>query len=115
MNFEQLFGAEQGEVFGNSVPHWPRQAAVVLAFLSKHLPTALISEQLAKSLCAETGASVVLARMLPCDVRSSFGGGFDDNSTVVDWASSELDLQGQFRNCMLFRNEARLHLLSLSV
>ncbi len=115
MNFEQLFGAERGEVFGNSVPHWPRQAAVALAFLSKYLPTALISEQLAKSLCSETGASVVLVRMQPCDVPSSFGGGFDDNATVVDWASSDLVLQGQFRTCSLFRTEAGFHILTLSV
>jgi len=115
MNFEQLFGAERGEVFGNSVPHWPRQAAVALAFLAKHLPTALISEQLAKSLCSETGASVVLVRMKPCDVRSSFGSGFDDNATVVDWASSDMVLQGQFRTCSLFRTEAGFHILTLSV
>ena len=115
MNFEQLFGVEQGEVFGNSVPHSSRQAAVALAFLSKHLPSALISEQLAKSLCSETGASVVLVRMKPCDVRSSFGGGFDDNATVVDWASSDMVLQGQFRTCSLFRTEAGFHILTLSV
>src|SRR5439155_20378677 len=111
MNFEQLFGAEQGEVFGNSVPHWPRQVAVALAFRAKHLPTAHISEQLAKSLCSETGASVVLVRMKPCDVRPSFEGGLDDNGTVVDWASSDMLLQGQFRTCHLVRTDAGFHLL----
>ena len=115
MNFEQLFGAERREVFGHSVAESPRQAAVALAFLSKNLPRSLISEQLAKSLCTETGASVVLVRMKPCDVRSSFGGGFDDNATVVDWASTDLVLQGQFRTCSLFRTESGFHILTLSV
>src|SRR5882724_3046569 len=115
MNFEQLFGAGGREVSGHSAPDSSRRAAVALAFLSKNLPRSLISEQLAKSLCTETGASVVLVRMKPCDVRSSFGGGFDDNATVVDWASSDLVLQGQFRTCSLFRTEAGFHILTLSV
>src|SRR6266850_1584129 len=115
MNFEQLFGAGGREVSGHSAPDSSRRAAVALAFLSRNLPRSLISEQLAKSLCTETGASVVLVRMKPCDVRSSFGGGFDDNATVVDWASTDLVLQGQFRTCSLFRTESGFHILTLSV
>src|ERR1044071_126760 len=113
MNFEQLFAAERREVNGYSLPQSSRQAAVALAFLSKQIPSALISEQLAKSLYAETGASVVLGRMQPFDVRSAYG--FDDNATVVDWASSDLVLQGQFRTCSLFRTVAGFHILTLSV
>src|ERR1700722_16293969 len=40
----------------------PRQV-VTLAFLAEHIPDSLISEQLARSLCAETEASVVLVRL----------------------------------------------------
>src|ERR1041385_5408367 len=115
MNFEQLFDAERREVNGHSLAQSSRQAAVALAFLSKQIPSALISEQLAKSTYAETGASVVLVRMQPYDVRSTFGSGFDDNATVVDWASSDLVLQGQFRTCSLFRTEAGFHILTLTV
>ena len=115
MNFEQLFGAGGREVSGHSAPDSSRRAAVALAFLSRNLPRSLISEQLAKSLCTETGASVVLVRMKPCDVRSPFGGGFNDDATVVDWASTDLVLQGQFRTCSLFRTEAGFHILTLSV
>lgn len=44
----------------------PRQI-VTLAFLSQQLPAATISEQLARSLCSETDANVVLVRFAPQD------------------------------------------------
>jgi NTE family protein len=44
----------------------PRQI-VTLAFLGKHLPGSLFSEQLARALCAETAAPVVLVRLEPAD------------------------------------------------
>jgi len=53
------FGAINGE---KEAPH---TKVVTLAFLSRNLPTAPISEELARSLCAETGGSVVLVRLQP--------------------------------------------------
>ena len=44
----------------------PRQV-VTLAFLAEQLPDNFIAEQLARSLCAETDASVVLVRLEPHD------------------------------------------------
>jgi NTE family protein len=44
----------------------PRQI-VTLAFLSQHLPAATISEQLARSLCSETDANVVLVKFAAQD------------------------------------------------
>jgi NTE family protein len=48
---------------------------VVLAYLSNPLPSGLISEQLARSLCTETDASVVLVRLEP--QNGSTGNGAD--------------------------------------
>jgi len=47
----------------------PRQI-VTLAFLSRQLPTATISEELARNLCAETDSKVVLVRFVPEDAGS---------------------------------------------
>jgi NTE family protein len=47
----------------------PRQI-VSLAFLSQQLPAAIISEQLARNLCSETEANVVLVRFAPLDGSS---------------------------------------------
>jgi len=48
----------------------PRQI-VTLAFLSEQLPTATISEELARSLCVETEAKVVLVRFAPQDASQT--------------------------------------------
>src|SRR5690349_21409641 len=44
----------------------PRQI-ITLAYLSEQIPHALVSEQLARSLCVEAEATVVLVRLEPQD------------------------------------------------
>lgn len=63
----------------------PRQI-ITLAFLEKHIPASLISERLARSLCAETKASVVLVRLEPQDGAVM----------ITDGARPELFLNGEF-------------------
>src|SRR5437879_4326507 len=63
----------------------PRQV-VTLAFLSEQLPTSLVSQQLARSLCAETEATVILVRFEP-EAEGSMGNGK---------ARPELYLNGEF-------------------
>ena len=63
----------------------PRQI-VTLAFLAEQIPDSLICEQLARSLCAETEASVVLVRLEPQD----------DTGRLEDGARPELFLNGEF-------------------
>ena len=89
---------------------------VTLAFLSKHLPAGLISRQLASSLRAETASSVVLVRFEPSEGGSAYVGGYaEGKATAVDWAPSEVVLQGQFGMASsLFRTEAGFHLLTLN-
>jgi len=62
----------------------PRQV-VTLAFLAEQIGNSLISEQLARSLCAETDASVVLVRLEP----------HDGPGTMNDGARPELFLNGE--------------------
>jgi NTE family protein len=50
----------------------PRQIAT-LAFLSQELPAATISDELARSLCVETDAKVVLIRFVPQDGNPNAG------------------------------------------
>jgi NTE family protein len=65
----------------------PPRHVVTLAFLAEQLPDSLISEQLARSLCAETEASVVLVRL-----ESQDGTGM-----INDGAQPGLYLNGEFR------------------
>jgi CRP-like cAMP-binding protein len=51
----------------DSGQHSGRGQVAMLAFLSQSIPASLISEQLARSLCAETKASVLLVRLEACD------------------------------------------------
>jgi len=76
-------GAMLSTVAGGGRP--PRQV-VTLAFLDGQIPDSFTSEQLARSLCAETGASVVLVRL----ERQSGGTGTEDG------AQSEPYLNGEF-------------------
>jgi NTE family protein len=70
----ETISSVSGAIFGSTVAtssatmparaekrHLPRQI-VTLAFLSKQLPAATISEQVARSLCSETDGNVVLVR-----------------------------------------------------
>jgi NTE family protein len=115
MNFEQLLG-EQTRAFAEDEPRRiARPQIVTLGFLSKQLPSARISENLAKSLRADTGASVVLLRLEGCENQTCFAGSFEDQTTVVDWACSESVLQDQFRPGTLFKTEAGFELLTLSL
>jgi NTE family protein len=68
----------------------PRQI-VTLAFLSQQLPAATISEQLARSLCSETDANVVLVRFAPQDDGAPAG-----SSQTGMSASPEFFLNGEF-------------------
>src|SRR2546426_9075218 len=85
MNFERRLKEEQKESHRdslNSFSHSLGHEVVTLAFLSKSLPSALISSQLAGSLCAETGASIVLVR-LGLHKGAAWGNGYRDSATVV--------------------------------
>lgn len=64
----------------------PLRKVVTLAFLAEELPGTLISEQVARSLCAETEASVVLVRLESQDGT----GGMNDS------AEPRLFLNGEF-------------------
>src|SRR5882724_3491190 len=83
----------------------PRQV-VTLAFLAKQSLASLISEQLARSLCAEAKASVVLVRLEP-----QAGAGMTD-----DGARPELFLNGEFHlPADLRKTDAGFHSLILGV
>src|SRR5438132_9881733 len=117
MKFEESFvEAQRGFARGTlKESHRPTTArTVTLGFLSKDIPASAISGALAKSLVAETGASVVVLRLQnaePGSLRASFG----DQATVVDWASCESVLQGQFLPGSLIRTEAGYYLLNLTL
>jgi NTE family protein len=80
--------AENGDlILATEAAHEPLPRQVVtLAFLAKRSLASLISGQLARSLCAETAASVVLVRLEPQD-----GAGITE-----DGARPELFLNGEF-------------------
>jgi NTE family protein len=82
----------------------PRQI-VTLAFLSGDIPAPLVSEQLARSLCAETGSSVVLVRLEREDVRTS-----EEGVQPKPFLNGEFHLPPQ-----LCRTEAGFHFLTLGV
>jgi NTE family protein len=68
MNFDRSISDGEAPVRSGAVDQerLPRQV-VTLAFLSGQICDSLITEQLARSLCAETEASVVLVRLEPQD------------------------------------------------
>jgi NTE family protein len=79
---------------------------ITLAFLSEQLPASIISEQLARSLCAETTAPVVLVRLERHD-----GNGNGDNG-----AQADMFLQGEFHMpSRVIRTEGGFHFLTLRV
>src|ERR1043166_232497 len=58
-----------------SAPNPRSHQVVTLAFLSERLPASVISERLARSLCDETGSSVVLVRFERPEVRGATNNG----------------------------------------
>ena len=83
----------------------PRQI-VTLAFLSEHLPASLISEQLARSLIAETATSVVRVRFEPQE----------GNDTTNNGAQPNPYLNGEFRMpARVPQTEAGFHSLTLGI
>src|SRR6266705_831516 len=83
----------------------PRQL-VTLGFLSDGLPASLISEQLAKSLCGETGVEIMLVRLEPRDGNATIGG-----SEAPDvFLNGEFHLPPEFRQA-----PAGFHSLTLGV
>jgi NTE family protein len=76
----------------------------------------LISDRLAESLTRETGESVVLVRLHESDGSVSYMSPFDGKATAVDWAPSEIMLQGQFGvPSNLLKTEAGFYRLILNV
>ena len=84
MNPGRVTGEDQQPVRPPEAGANPRQV-VTLAFLSEQLPALLISQQLACSLHAETGASVVLVRFQP-----------EEGFTTNEPARPEMYLNGEF-------------------
>src|SRR5262245_50445579 len=80
----------------------PRQVTT-LAFLSGQIPASSICEQLARSLCVETEASVVLVRFEPQDTDTA------DNGTRAE-LNGEFHLPTHIR-----RTEVGFHSLTLAV
>ena len=66
------------------IPTVPRHRVVTLAFLSDRIPATLISEQLARALCAETTASVVLVRLEPGEGASAGDNGAQPDLFLQD-------------------------------
>jgi NTE family protein len=94
----------------------PTRQIIPLVFFSPSLPNRLISERLAGSLRAETGASVVLVRLEALNGAPVHFPGRDGRATAVDWAPSEMVLQGQFAMpSNLIKAEAGFHVLTLNL
>src|SRR5438552_3817264 len=86
--------------------HPPPHRIVSLAFLSAHLPASLISQELARSLVAESEAAVVLVRFKMQDGKNGTG----------DGQQPELFLNGEFHiPTRVSRTEAGFYALTLGV
>src|SRR5580692_6585207 len=83
----------------------PRQI-VTLALLAEQIRDSLISEQLARSLCAETEASVVLVRLEPQDSQ----GRTDDGVRPELFLNGEVHLPPQVQ-----KTDAGFHSLTLGL
>ena len=105
MKFEQSFVEPQRGFARGTLGQCHGPKTITLGFLAKDVPASAISEELAKSLAAETGASVVLLR-LQSSAPGSLPTSANDQATVVDWAPCESVLQGQFRPGALGRTES---------
>src|SRR5215471_700552 len=113
MKFEQSFEEPQRGFARATLSQSRRPQTISLGFLSKDLPATTITGELAQSLCAEMGASVVVLRVQRSEA-GSLGTELGDQATVVDWAPCESVLQGQFRPGSLVRTQGGYDLLNLS-
>lgn len=90
----------------NSSGQPPPHRLITLAFLSDRIPAPLLSEQLARSLVAETASPVVLVRLEPHDGKET-----SDNG-----AQPDLFLQGEFRMPpRIIKTEGGFHFLTLGI
>jgi NTE family protein len=107
MNLGRSTGENGKIILATEAVHEPLPRQIVtLAFLEKQIPASLISEQLARSLCAETKASVVLVRLEPQDGAGMVNGG----------ARPELFLNGEFHLPPgLHKTDAGFHSLILGI
>lgn len=107
MNFGRSARNEEDAIFPAETANesLPRQI-VTLAFLSSQIPAAILSEQLAASLCVETDAEVVLVRLQPQEGPAA--------AEIED--GLELLLNGEFHlPPEVQKNERGFHTLSLGV
>ena len=108
MNFDRLV-IEKGrfpQVQRDSVERLQNQV-VTLGFLSRQTPAHLITNHLARFLQHETGASVVVVRLEPHNGSTTQFDRYAGKTTVVDWAPSEVILQGQVSGpSTFFKTEA---------
>jgi len=107
MNLERSTGENGSLILATEAGYEPLPRQVVtLGFWPRQNLASLISEQLARSLCAETAASVVLVRLEP---RAGAG-------MIDDGARPELFLNGEFHVPSDFcKTEAGFHSLILGV
>ena len=82
MKFEQSFVEPQRGFARGTLGQCHGPKTITLGFLAKDVPASAISEELAKSLAAETGASVVLLR-LQSSAPGSLPTSANDQATVV--------------------------------
>src|SRR6266850_7949211 len=105
MNHGRAFGESIEPLRPAGVGSRPHRV-VTLAYLSDALPNTLISQQLARSLCAETNAPVILVRFEAEKEKNDANGG----------GIPELYLNGEFHlPAQLAKTEAGFCLLSLAV
>jgi len=107
MNLGRSTGEDGQVILATEAVHEPLPRQIVtLAFSGKEIPASLISEQLARSLCAETKASVVLVRLEPQD----------GTAMVNEGARPEVFLNGEFHMpCNLHETDGGFHSLILGV
>ncbi len=115
MKFEHPFAVPQRGLNQDALPGPPRAQTITLGFISQELPASEISGELARSLRAETGASVLLVRLQCAETGHFFKGSLENQATVVDWAATELVSQGRFRSGSVAKTEAGYELMTLSV
>src|ERR1051326_8150998 len=115
MKFEQPFAVPQRGFAHDALRAEARSQTVTLGFLAQDLPSAHLSGELAKSLRAETNASVLLVRLQGSEAPPSLESCPETQATVVDWAVSELFSRAKFYSGRVARTEAGYDLLTLGV
>lgn len=107
MNFELSTRGNEGpaRIAGVDRERLPRQV-VTLAFLSDQICDSLITEQLARSLCAETEESVVLVRLVPQEGQSRM----DERSRPELFLNGEVHLPPE-----VLKTDAGFHSLTLGL